>query len=147
METHHILLVEDEAADALLIRRALASLGVRLTIALASSGEEALAYLRQEGAFTGAPRPELILLDLFMPGIGGLGVLQFVRTQPALQGLPVVILTSSQAETDVARAYAYSADGYVTKPASLAAFNQTVRDIVRAWVIRDPRLSGQLAQE
>lgn len=128
-----VLLVEDNPGDVDLTREALEEANPRVRLAVARDGEEALAVLRREGAHAGVPRPDLILLDLNLPRLDGHGVLAAVKADPALRTIPVVVLTSSAAEQDVARAYGLSANCYVTKPLVLEQFLDVVRGIDRFW--------------
>lgn len=128
-----VLLVEDNLGDVDLTREAFedASPSVRLTVA--RDGEEALAMLRREDAYTRARRPDLVLLDLNLPKLDGHGVLAAIKGDPALRAIPVVVLTSSAADQDVVRAYGLSANCYVTKPIVLEQFLDVVRSIDRFW--------------
>jgi chemotaxis family two-component system response regulator Rcp1 len=114
-----ILLVEDNPGDVRLAREALREGKVRNRLYVVGDGFEALAFLRQAGPYAKMPQPGLILLDLNMPCKGGLEVLAEIKADPALQRIPVVILTSSEAEEDIARAYDLHVNCYITKPVSL----------------------------
>jgi chemotaxis family two-component system response regulator Rcp1 len=127
-----ILLVEDDPADALLMRRALTQSRLSLNLTWVEDGEEALDYLRDPGR-NGAVRPDLVLLDLNMPKKGGHVVLAEIREDPKLTDLPVVILTTSQAEEDVARSYALHANAYIAKPVGLPGFLKVVESIDGFW--------------
>jgi two-component system, chemotaxis family, response regulator Rcp1 len=127
-----ILLVEDDPADALLMRRALAQSRLSLNITWVEDGEEALDYLQTPGR-DGAVRPDLILLDLNMPKKSGHVVLAEIRDDPNLTDLPVVILTTSKAEEDVARSYALHANAYIAKPVGLPGFLKVVESIDGFW--------------
>ncbi len=128
-----ILLVEDSATDALLTREALALAKVRNTLHVVSDGVQALAFLRREGAYSGAPRPDIVLLDLNLPRKDGREVLGEMKRDPALASIPVVILTTSSADEDVARSYRLHANCYVTKPLGFEAFARVVRSIESFW--------------
>jgi CheY-like chemotaxis protein len=128
-----ILLVEDNPGDVLLTREALRDSKMRNRLHVAADGVEALAFLRREGRHAGAPAPDLILLDLNLPRKDGREVLAEVKADPALRHIPVVILTSSQAEQDIARAYDLHANCYVTKPVDLDQFLTIVRSIEQFW--------------
>ena len=110
-------------------------------LSVVPDGVEAMAFLRREGAYADAPRPDLILLDLNLPRKDGRGVLAEVKQDPALQHIPVVVLTSSQAEQDIARAYELHANCYVTKPVDLDQFVKIVQSIEQFWftVVKLPR--------
>ncbi len=128
-----ILLVEDNAGDVRLTREALREGKVRNNLAVASDGIEAVAYLRKEGEYADAVRPDLILLDLNLPRKDGREVLQEIKADPALRNIPVVVLTSSQAEEDIVRAYDLHANCYVTKPVDLDQFIRVVESIEDFW--------------
>jgi CheY-like chemotaxis protein len=128
-----IFLVEDNPGDVLLTREALRNAKVLNRLTIASNGEEALAILRREGVHTAAVRPDLILLDLNLPRLGGLEVLTAIRTDPQLASLPVVMLTSSGAERDVADSYALGVNCYVTKPVDIEQFLHVVRSVEQFW--------------
>ena len=136
-----ILLVEDNPGDVELTREALLDSKVHMRLSVASDGVEALAFLRREGTYAGSPRPDLILLDLNLPRKDGRAVLGEIKQDPALRHIPVVILTSSQAEQDIVRAYDLHANCYVTKPVDLDQFITIVRSIEQFWftVVKLPR--------
>ena len=129
-----VLLVEDNPGDVRLTREALKEGKVHNNLHVAPDGVEALAFLRREGRYTEAVRPDLILLDLNLPRKGGREVLAEVKGDPALRHIPVVILTSSQAEQDIARAYDLHANCYITKPVDLSQFMTVVRSIEDFWL-------------
>lgn len=128
-----VLLVEDNPGDVRLTREALKEGKVRNHLSVAPDGVEALAFLRREGRYADAPRPDVILLDLNLPKKDGREVLQEIKGDPALRSIPVVILTSSQAERDIAEAYALHANCYITKPVDLDQFITVVRSIEDFW--------------
>jgi chemotaxis family two-component system response regulator Rcp1 len=128
-----IFLVEDNPGDVLLTQEALRGAKVLNRLTVASNGEEALAILRREGKHAQAARPDLILLDLNMPRLSGLEVLTAIRTDPELASLPVVMLTSSAAERDVADSYALGVNCYVTKPVDIEQFLTVVRSVEQFW--------------
>ena len=128
-----ILLVEDNPGDVLLTREALKDNKLCVNLTVVSDGEEALACLRRLGRFTRAPRPDLILLDLNLPRRDGRQVLADIKADEGLCRIPVVILTSSQAEEDVIRAYHLRANCYVQKPLDLDQFIKVVRSIENFW--------------
>ena len=129
-----ILLVEDNAADVRLTREALKDAKVRNRLHVAADGVEAMAFLRREGRHADAPRPDLVLLDLNLPKKDGREVLEESKQDPGLQNIPVVILTTSQAEEDVFRSYQLHANAYVTKPVDLERFLEVVRSIESFWL-------------
>jgi CheY-like chemotaxis protein len=111
-----ILLVEDDPGDVMLTREAFEHSRLTNRLSTASNGEEALRFLRQEGEFAGSPRPDLILLDLNLPRLDGRELLAIVKSDPALRQIPVVVLTTSQADEDIYRSYDLHANAFVTKP-------------------------------
>lgn len=128
-----VLLVEDNPGDVRLTREALKEGKVRNNLHVAPDGVEALAFLRREGKHEGATRPDLILLDLNLPRKGGREVLEEIKADPSLRSIPVVILSSSQAEQDILRAYDLHANCYVTKPVDLDQFITVVKSIEDFW--------------
>jgi two-component system, chemotaxis family, response regulator Rcp1 len=128
-----ILLAEDNPGDVRLTREALREGKVHNNLAVASDGVEAIAYLRREGEHAEAVRPDLILLDLNLPRKDGREVLAEIKADPALRNIPVVVLTSSQAEEDIVRAYDLHANCYVTKPVDLDQFIRVVEAIEDFW--------------
>ena len=128
-----ILLVEDNPGDVELTREALHDGKIHTNLSVAPDGVEALAFLRREGKYGGAPRPDLILLDLNLPRKDGRAVLAEIKEDRALRHIPVVVLTSSQAEQDIVRAYDLHANCYVTKPVDLDQFITIVRSIEQFW--------------
>jgi CheY-like chemotaxis protein len=135
-----ILLVEDNAGDARLAREALRDARVRNHLSWVSDGVEALAFLRREGKYAQATRPDLILLDLNLPRKGGREVLAEIKADDRLKRIPVVVLTTSQAEEDIARAYHLNANCYIAKPVDLDQFMRVVKTIEDFWltVVRLP---------
>ena len=129
-----ILLVEDDPGDVLITREAFAENKVRNRLDVVSDGESALAYLRHEAGFTGTPRPDLILLDLNLPRKDGHEVLAEIKSDPGLQRIPVVVLTTSDAEEDILRSYDLHANAYVTKPVDFSRFLEVVRQIDEFFV-------------
>ncbi len=129
-----ILLVEDSPADVLITQDALAEVHLLNTIHVVEDGVEALAFLRKEVPYTAVPRPDLILLDLNLPRKSGREVLAEIKADPVLKSIPVVVLTTSQAEEDVWKAYDLHANCYVVKPLDFATFVQAVRSIRHFWL-------------
>ena len=129
-----ILLVEDNPGDVRLTVEALRDSKVRNKLNVARDGVEALSFLRREGAFANAVRPDLILLDLNLPRKDGREVLAEIKADPALHTIPVVILTTSRAEQDVLRSYELKANCYITKPVDLEQFITVVRSIEDFWL-------------
>jgi CheY-like chemotaxis protein len=133
-ELVQILLVEDNPGDVRLTQEALKEAKFRNTVDVVGDGVEALAYLRQQGKYSTATRPHMVMLDLNMPRMDGREVLEAIKKDPDLRRIPVVVLTSSQAETDIARAYELYANCYVTKPVDIDHFLQVVKSIEEFWV-------------
>lgn len=128
-----ILLVEDNPGDVDLIREGLAEARLRNELFLAEDGDQAMEFLLQQGEHGDAPRPDLILLDLNMPGKDGRQVLAEIKGNPDLCRIPVVVLTSSKAEEDVLRSYDLHANCYITKPVDLDKFLKIVQSIKGFW--------------
>lgn len=129
-----VLLAEDSPSDAALTREALRMVQqVDLHLHVVSDGVEAMAFLRKEGVFESAPRPDLVLLDLNMPRKDGREVLLEMKTDRALRSIPVVVLTSSSADADVRRAYELHANCYVAKPTDFAEFRDVLRKVEGFW--------------
>jgi CheY-like chemotaxis protein len=129
-----ILHAEDSAGDAQLTRIALEDGDIPFELAHVRDGVEALAYLRNEGAFAGASRPDLVLLDLNMPRMGGHEVLAEVKRDPSLSSIPVIVLTTSNAPYDVARSYELHVNSYVRKPIDFDQFVKVMRCIEAFWL-------------
>ena len=129
-----ILLVEDNPGDVRLTQEAFKENKVRNTLHAVTDGAEALAFLRQEREYAQACRPDLILLDLNLPKKDGREVLEEIKADVGLRCIPVVVLTSSEAEEDVSRAYGLNANCYVTKPLDLDRFVDVVRSIENFWL-------------
>ena len=129
-----VLLVEDNPGDVRLVREALAETDRRVDLHVVGDGEAAIAWLRGGGPAGRVRRPDLLLLDLNLPRRGGLEVLDDVKSDPLLRRIPVVVLTSSAAEHDVAGAYDRYANCFVTKPLGLEDFVTAVREIAGFWL-------------
>ena len=124
-----ILVVDDDPGDVLMIEEALSESDVEKIIDVVSDGEEAMEFLRQEGRHTEASRPDMILLDLNMPRMDGRQVLGAVKSDADLRTIPIVVLTTSNADTDILGSYTLQANAYVTKPIDLDDFNDVVRRV------------------
>jgi CheY-like chemotaxis protein len=129
-----ILMVEDNPGDIRLTLEALKENKMNNTLHVAKDGVEAMAFLRREGKYADAPRPDLILLDLNLPKKDGREVLAEIKADPALMRIPVVILTTSQAEEDILRSYSLHANCFVTKPVDLDRFIKVVQSIEQFWI-------------
>jgi CheY-like chemotaxis protein len=136
-----VLLVEDDPGDVLMTREAFDEHKVANRLSVVSDGVSAMAFLRQEGEHADAPRPDLILLDLNLPRMDGREVLAAVKADEELRHIPVVVLTTSEAEEDVLRSYSLHANAYVTKPVDFERFIEVVRQIDDFFVsvVRLPR--------
>jgi CheY-like chemotaxis protein len=124
-----VLLVEDDPGDVLMIKEAFAHHQIRNELHVVTDGEQALQFLRRTGCFTDVPRPGLVLLDLNLPRRGGLEVLADMKSDRKLLSIPVVVLTTSQAEEDILRSYSLHANAYITKPADFDRFTEVIRQI------------------
>ena len=135
-QTIEVLLVEDDEDHAELVRRNLMSQAVRCRITHINNGESALDYLYQRGLYADSatsPRPDLILLDLRLPRVDGMTVLSEIKSEPRLQTIPVVILTSSAADPDVSPAYLRHANSYLVKPLDLLSFEGLMKELGLYW--------------
>jgi CheY-like chemotaxis protein len=141
-----VLLVEDDPGDVLLTRDSFEDCHLGLTLHVASDGEEALSFLHCAGEFADVPRPALILLDLNLPRRGGLEVLAELKADDDLRAIPVVVLTTSQAEADIVRSYELHANAYVIKPIDAAKFADTIKQIDEFFLIlmRQPQYAPRL---
>ena len=129
-----ILLVEDNPGDTRLVIEAMREAKLENYIHVVEDGIEAMQFLRREGRFGDAPRPDLILLDLNLPKKDGRAVLAEVKADPVLKRIPVVVLTTSRAEEDVLRAYDLHANCYITKPVDMEQFMKVVAQIDEFWI-------------
>jgi CheY-like chemotaxis protein len=133
MKSVDILLVEDNPGDARLTREALAHSAIPSTLYDVRDGEQAMAFLRREGPYASAPTPRLVLLDLNLPRRDGREVLEDMKRDPDLQHIPVVVLTSSEAEEDILRSYRLHANCFVTKPVDLEDLSRVLEGIGQFW--------------
>ena len=129
LELTDVLLVEDDPGDVLMTREAFEQYRIRNTLHVVGDGEQAMQFLRRAGEYDGMPRPGLILLDLNLPRRNGLEVLADVKSDAELLSIPVVVLTTSQAEEDILRSYALHANAYISKPVDFDHFNDVIRQI------------------
>ena len=132
-----ILVVEDDSDDLELLRHAFEEVGITNSIEVATDGQEALDYLFSRGSHSGreAIPPQLVLLDLKLPKIGGLEVLRTIKADPCTKSIPVVILASSRDERDLADGYQLGANSYIQKPIDFAEFQTSVRAIGHYWLV------------
>jgi CheY-like chemotaxis protein len=128
-----ILLVEDNPTDILITREAFAHFKLHNTIHVVEDGMDAMDFLRQQGKFTSALRPDLILLDLNLPRKNGREVLAEIKSDPRLNSIPVIVLTTSQADEDINNAYGQHANCYIVKPVGFENFVKAVQQINNFW--------------
>jgi CheY-like chemotaxis protein len=131
-----VLLVEDSPGDVRLTVEAFRDANMAIQLHVASDGVEAMDYLKQEGAYADAPRPDLILLDLNLPRMDGREVLARIKGDESLKTIPTVILTTSEAEADIVKSYQLRANCYLSKPVQLDAFESLVKSINDFWLTR-----------
>ena len=124
-----VLLVEDDEGDVLMTREAFEFYKIRNPLHVVTDGEQALQFVRRVGPYADAPRPGLILLDVNLPRVGGLEVLAELKQDPELVVVPVVMLTTSQAEEDILRSYKLHANAFVSKPVDFDHFMAAIRQI------------------
>jgi CheY-like chemotaxis protein len=129
-----VLLVEDSPGDVRLTREALKEGKIRNNLSHVPDGVEAMAFLRHEGPYTEAPKPDIVLLDLNMPRKDGREVLAEMKADPKLKRIPVVVLTTSEAEQDILKTYDLYANCYITKPVDLDQFISIVRSVENFWL-------------
>jgi CheY-like chemotaxis protein len=136
-----VLLIEDDEGDILMTREAFDHYRIRNPLHVVSDGEQALEFVRRTGDYADAPVPGLIMLDLNLPRRGGLEVLSELKSDPELRVIPVVILTTSQAEEDILRSYSLHANAYVTKPVDFESCMEVIRQIDHFFitVVKLPR--------
>ncbi len=128
-----ILLVEDNPADVLMTRSAFEDFKITNTLHVVEDGADALEFLRGQGNFAGAPRPDLIMLDLNLPRKNGREVLAEIKADPALRNIPVVVLTTSKSEQDVLQSYELHANCYIVKPVGFKNFVEAIKSIKNYW--------------
>jgi two-component system, chemotaxis family, response regulator Rcp1 len=129
-----ILLVEDNTGDVRLMREVLIGVNNSIHLLVVSDGVEAMAFLNREGDYVRAPRPDLILLDLNLPKMDGREVLARMKTDAKLKTIPVLVLTTSDAESDILKSYQLHANCYICKPGRLDEFEMLVRSINHFWL-------------
>lgn len=141
----NILLVEDSEDDAVLTQYAFRGVPVRYKLHIVGDGIEALEFLRKQGSYSDTPRPDMILLDLNMPRMDGREFLHEIKHDEHLKAIPVVILTTSSADSDVMNAYQSHAAAYMTKPFGLDVFSRNIRRFVDFWLSDTARLPSSAA--
>ena len=132
--THVILVVEDDPGDQLLIQEAFGEHGPDRRLEMVADGEDALNFVRRTGPHAGAPRPDLVLLDLNLPRFDGRAVLRALKADDDLRPIPVVIFTTSSRKEDVSGTYALHANAFITKPVEIDQFFQVMRSIELFWL-------------
>lgn len=136
----HILLVEDSAADAMLIQRGFRKAGVSCALDWIENGEKAIAFLERQGEYKQAVRPDLIILDLNLPGLDGREVLEKIKNDSAFRRIPIVIMSTSDSEKDISGSYDLHANCYIVKPFDVNDFLQIASSIEEFW-LKTVRLS------
>jgi CheY-like chemotaxis protein len=134
MTPFHILLVEDNEGDIILTMEALNEGTVSNRISIARDGEQAIQFLNKEGVYSEATRPDLILLDINLPRIDGNEVLVYVKNNSQLKSIPVIMLSTSTSEKDIAESYRNGANSYISKPADLDKFFEVIQKIENYWI-------------
>ena len=128
-----VLLVEDSPGDVRLTREAFRDANSFITLHVVSDGVEAMAFLKREGAYANAPRPDFILLDLNLPRMDGREVLAQIKGDDSMKTIPTIILTTSDSEADILKSYQLHANCYLTKPVQLNAFKVLVKSVSEFW--------------
>jgi len=131
-----LLLVEDSSGDVRLTQEAFRAANMAVHLSVVADGVEAMAFLRNEGVYKDAPRPDITLLDLNMPRMDGRHVLALIKNDDSLRTIPIVILTTSDSEDDIAKSYQLHANCYLCKPVQLTAFESLVKSINDFWLTR-----------
>ena len=134
MKPIHILLVEDNEGDILLTTEALSEGKIINEVSIARDGEEAIDFLNQQGAFSNATKPDLILLDVNLPKKNGYEVLDYIKSTNDLKHMPVIILTTSSSQKDILHAYRNYANAYITKPVDVDDFIKIISTIEDFWI-------------
>ncbi len=133
-DLNEVLLAEDDPGDVVLIQEVFADNKVGNRLSVVGDGVEAMAFLRREGDYADAPRPDLVLLDLNLPRKNGREVLAEIKGDPELSIIPVIVLTTSEAEEDIVRSYSLHANAYITKPVDFERFAGVVHQIDEFFV-------------
>src|SRR5450432_3128625 len=139
----NVLLVEDSPGDVRLTQEAFREANKTIRLHVAFDGVEAMAFLRREGPHARAPRPDFILLDLNLPRMDGREVLGHIKADDSLKTIPVIILTTSEAQLDILKSYQLQANCYLTKPVQLDAFESLVKSINDFWLVQVKLSQGQ----
>lgn len=133
MNDVHILLVEDNPGDARLILEALKESKLKTQVSMVTDGVEAMAFLRREGRYANALRPDIMLLDLNLPRKDGRELLEEIKNDPSFKLIPVLVLTTSSSHDDIVSSYARHANSYITKPADMDEFLEVVKSVESFW--------------
>ena len=139
-----VLLVEDSPGDVRLTKEAFREANIALELHVARDGVEAMEFLRREGSHADAPRPDLILLDLNLPRMDGREVLALIKADDTLKCIPTVILTTSDADTDIAMSYQLQANCFLSKPVDMEIFEGLVKSINDFWLTKAKLPTGRL---
>jgi two-component system, chemotaxis family, response regulator Rcp1 len=131
-----VLLVEDNSGDARLMREIFLGINNSIRLLVVSDGVEAISFLEQTGKHSGAPRPDIILLDLNLPRMDGHEVLAYIKSNDGLKSIPIIVLTTSSAETDIVKSYELRANCYMCKPGELNEFEKLMYSICDFWLVR-----------
>jgi len=132
----NVLLVEDSPGDVRLTQEAFRGANMKIILHVAPDGVEAMAFLRHQGVHAQSPRPDLILLDLNLPKMDGREVLAHIKDDPDLKAIPIVILTTSDAEADIVKSYQLHANCYLSKPVQLDSFETLVKSVNDFWLMK-----------
>jgi len=125
----HVLMIEDDPGDALMVRESFAQAGKNSRFHVVPDGDEALRFLRRAGEYSDAPRPGLVLLDLNLPRMGGLEVLAQIKADPDLRIIPVIVLSCSRDQADISRSYELHASAYIVKPRDFDGFTAMIKQV------------------
>lgn len=130
----NILVIEDNAGDILILEEVLEELGYSIQMQVIHDGEEALRYLHREGSFAEAAKPDIILLDMNLPRVNGFDLLENIKTDDDLKRIPIIILSTSKADTDINRSYDLHANCFVTKSGDLEEYMDNIKNIMSFWL-------------
>ena len=134
MANLHVLLVEDNPGDIRLTREAFIEADIQAKLSVVTDGESTIAFLEKKGAYAGEPLPDLILLDLNLPGWNGKEVLRKIKSEPGLLHIPVVVLTTSRSEQDIMECYQLHANCFISKPLDFEEFLRVIEKIKMFWL-------------
>lgn len=139
-----ILLVEDDPGDIELIKETLSSSKIKIDLETVNDGADAISYLKKENEFAGKNEPDLVILDLNLPLKSGLDVLDDIKSNPYLKHIPIIVMTTSDQDSDVIKSYKLGANSYVTKPMGIDQFSHIVNTIEDFWltIVKLPKSKG-----